>query len=142
MLTIQHLTKHYRGSNKGVTDLSLTVEPGDIYGFIGHNGAGKTTTLKCIAGIHGFDEGEIIINGFRLKEDPLACKRSFAYIPDNPDLFEYLTGVQYLDFIADVPDAALSFFPPMFWTWRKSFAARWRSLKTACLSLAEIWGRL
>lgn len=102
MLTIQHLTKHYRGSNKGVTDLSLTVEPGDIYGFIGHNGAGKTTTLKCIAGIHGFDEGEIIINGFRLKEDPLACKRSFAYIPDNPDLFEYLTGVQYLNFIADI----------------------------------------
>ena len=71
MLTIQHLTKHYKGSSKGVTDLSLTVRPGDIYAFIGHNGAGKTTTLKCIAGIHGFDEGEIIINGFNIKKDPL-----------------------------------------------------------------------
>ncbi len=102
MLTIQHLTKHYKGSSKGVTDLSLTVRPGDIYAFIGHHGAGKTTTLKCIAGIHGFDEGEIFINGFNIKKDPLGCKRSIAYIPDNPDLYEYLTGVQYLNFIADV----------------------------------------
>lgn len=102
MLTIQHLTKHYKGSSKGVTDLSLTIEPGDIYAFIGHNGAGKTTTLKCIAGIHGFEEGEICINGLALGKDALGCKRSLAYIPDNPDLYEYLTGVQYLNFIADV----------------------------------------
>lgn len=102
MLTIQHLTKHYKGSNKGVTDVSLQVEKGDIYAFIGHNGAGKTTTLKCIAGIHDFDSGEIMINGSDLKKDPLGCKRSLAYLPDNPDLYEYLTGMQYLKFIADI----------------------------------------
>ena len=102
MLTIQHLTKHYKGSNKGVTDVSLQVEKGDIYAFIGHNGAGKTTTLKCIAGIHAFDSGEIMINGLDLKKDPLGCKCSLAYLPDNPDLYEYLTGMQYLKFIADI----------------------------------------
>ena len=102
MLTINHLTKHYKGSSKGVTDLSLHVAPGDLYAFIGHNGAGKTTTLKAITGIHDFDKGEIIINGIDLRADPLACKRAFAYIPDNPDLYEYLTGIQYLNFIADV----------------------------------------
>lgn len=102
MLTIQHLTKHYKGSNKGVTDISFQIEPGDIYAFIGHNGAGKTTTLKCIAGIHGFEAGEIIIDGINIREDPIGCKRRFAYIPDNPDLYEYLTGVQYLNFIADI----------------------------------------
>lgn len=102
MLTINHLTKHYKGSSKGVTDLSLHVESGDLYAFIGHNGAGKTTTLKAITGIHDFDSGEIIINGIDLRADPLACKRAFAYIPDNPDLYEYLTGIQYLNFIADV----------------------------------------
>ena len=102
MLTINHLTKHYKGSSKGVTDLSLHVAPGDLYAFIGHNGAGKTTTLKAITGIHDFDKGEIFINGIDLNADPLACKRAFAYIPDNPDLYEYLTGIQYLNFIADV----------------------------------------
>lgn len=102
MLTIKNLTKHYKGSSKGVTDLSLHVAPGDLYAFIGHNGAGKTTTLKAITGIHDFDKGEILINGIDLKADPLACKRAFAYIPDNPDLYEYLTGIQYLNFIADV----------------------------------------
>ncbi len=102
MLTINHLTKHYKGSLKGVTDLSLHVAPGDLYAFIGHNGAGKTTTLKCITGIHDFDSGEILIDGIDLRRDSLACKRSFAYIPDNPDLYEYLTGIQYLNFIADV----------------------------------------
>ena len=102
MLTIKNLTKHYKGSSKGVTDLSLHVAPGDLYAFIGHNGAGKTTTLKCITGIHDFDKGEIFINGIDLRADPLACKRAFAYIPDNPDLYEYLTGIQYLNFIADV----------------------------------------
>ena len=102
MLKMNHLTKHYKGSNKGVTDISLVIEPGDIYAFIGHNGAGKTTTLKCIAGIHGFEEGEIFINGTSIKENPMLCKQQFAYIPDNPDLYEYLTGIQYLNFVADV----------------------------------------
>ena len=102
MLKINHLTKHYKGSNKGVTDINLAIEPGDIYAFIGHNGAGKTTTLKCVVGIHGFEEGEILINGTSVKEDPMLCKQQFAYIPDNPDLYEYLTGIQYLNFIADI----------------------------------------
>lgn len=102
MLTIEHLTKHYKGSSKGVTDLSLHIAPGDIYAFIGHNGAGKTTTLKCVAGILEFDEGTILIDGIDIRKDPLACKRQFAYIPDNPDIYEYLTGIQYLEFIADV----------------------------------------
>lgn len=102
MLTIEHLTKHYKGSSKGVTDLSLTIAPGDIYAFIGHNGAGKTTTLKCVAGIQDFDAGTIRIGGTDIRKDPLACKRQFAYIPDNPDIYEYLTGIQYLNFTADV----------------------------------------
>ena len=102
MLKINHLTKHYKGSNKGVTDINLAIEPGDIYAFIGHNGAGKTTTLKCVVGIHGFEEGEILINGTSIKENPMLCKQQFAYIPDNPDLYEYLTGIQYLNFVADI----------------------------------------
>lgn len=102
MLKITNLTKHYKGSNKGITDISLEIKPGDIYAFIGHNGAGKTTTLKCVAGIHGFDKGEIMINGTSIKENPLLCKQQFAYIPDNPDLYEYLTGIQYLNFVADI----------------------------------------
>ena len=102
MLKIQGLTKHYKGSNKGVTNLSLNVEAGDIFAFIGHNGAGKTTTLKCVVGIHDFEEGDIYINGISMKENPFACKKEFAYIPDNPDLYDYLTGIQYLNFIADV----------------------------------------
>lgn len=102
MLTINHLTKRYKGSSKGVTDLSLHVAPGDLYAFIGHNGAGKTTTLKSIAGIHDFDAGEILIDGMSLRENTIACKKQFAYIPDNPDVYEYLTGIQYLNFIADV----------------------------------------
>ena len=102
MLTIQNLTKHYKGSNKGVTNLTLEIEAGDIYGFIGHNGAGKTTTIKCIAGIHDFEEGEILVDGLSVKTDTLACKQRIAYIPDNPDLYEYMTGIQYLNFIADI----------------------------------------
>ena len=101
MLKIEHLTKHYKGSGKGVTDLSLHIAPGDIYAFIGHNGAGKTT-LKCVAGIQDFDAGTIQIGGKDIRKDPLACKRQFAYIPDNPDLYEYLTGIQYLNFTADI----------------------------------------
>ena len=102
MLTINHLTKHYKGSSKGVTDLTLHVAPGDLYAFIGHNGAGKTTTLKCITGIHDFEQGEILVGGVDVRRDPLASKKLFAYIPDNPDLYEYLTGIQYLSFVADV----------------------------------------
>ena len=102
MLKIEHLTKHYKGSNKGVSDLSLHIAPGDIYAFIGHNGAGKTTTLKCVAGIQDFDAGAIQIDGNDIRKTPLACKGLFAYIPDNPDLYEYLTGIQYLNFTADI----------------------------------------
>ena len=101
MLQIQHLTKAY-GDKKAVDDLSLHIAPGEIYGFIGHNGAGKTTTLKSVAGIQAFDEGEILIGGVSIQGDPLRCKRQMAYIPDNPDLYEFMTGIQYLNFIADV----------------------------------------
>ena len=101
MLLIRHLTKRY-GEKKAVDDLDLHIAPGEIYGFIGHNGAGKTTTLKSVAGILQFDEGEITIAGHSIREEPLACKRLFAYIPDNPDLYEFMTGWQYLDFIADI----------------------------------------
>lgn len=101
MLKIENLTKTY-GQKKAVDNLSLTIESGHIYGFIGHNGAGKTTTLKSIAGIMEFDQGSIYIDGKSIKNDPLACKKMMAYIPDNPDLYEYLTGIKYLNFIADV----------------------------------------
>ncbi len=102
MLEIKSLTKHYRGSEKGITELDLHVMPSDLYAFIGHNGAGKTTTLKAVAGIHGYDSGDIIINGIDMKTDPMGCKRVMAYIPDDPELFDYLTGMQYLNFIADI----------------------------------------
>ncbi|MBQ9140250.1 MAG: ABC transporter ATP-binding protein [Lachnospiraceae bacterium] len=102
MLKIENLTKHYKGSDKGITDISIRVEKGDIFAFIGHNGAGKTTTLKCITGIHDFEQGKIFVDGLELKKAPLECKKRFAYIPDNPDLYEYLTGIQYLNFVADV----------------------------------------
>ena len=101
MLTIQHLTKRY-GEKKAVDDLSLHIAPGEIYGFIGHNGAGKTTTLKSVVGILQFDEGEITIDGHSVKADPLACKRELAYIPDNPDLYDFMTGIKYLNFVADI----------------------------------------
>lgn len=102
MLSIKNLTKTYKGSKKAVSNLNIEVESGDIYGFIGHNGAGKTTTIKAVVGIIDFEEGEIHINGISVKDDPLACKSCIAYIPDNPDLYEYLTGIQYLNFIADI----------------------------------------
>ena len=101
MLQIEHLTKTY-GEKKAVDDLSLHILPGEIYGFIGHNGAGKTTTLKSVAGILHFDAGEIRIAGTSIRTDPLACKRKLAYIPDNPDLYDYMTGIQYLNFIANI----------------------------------------
>ena len=101
MLKIEHLTKKY-GDKKAVDDLSLHIQPGEIYGFIGHNGAGKTTTLKNVVGILRFDEGEIFIDGASVKENALECKKKIAYIPDNPDLYYYMTGVKYLNFIADI----------------------------------------
>ena len=100
MLKIDHLTKTY-GEKKAVDDLSLHIRAGEIYGFIGHNGAGKTTTLKAVAGILQFDAGEIIVNGKSIRTQPLDCKRDMAYIPDNPDLYEYMTGIKYLNFIAE-----------------------------------------
>lgn len=101
MLKIEHLTKIY-GDKKAVDDLSLHIKKGEIYGFIGHNGAGKTTTIKACAGILGFDAGEIYIDGVSAKEKPLDCKKITAYIPDNPDLYEFFTGIKYLNFIADI----------------------------------------
>lgn len=101
MLRIEHLTKTY-GGKKAVDDLSLHIRAGEIYGFIGHNGAGKTTTIKSCCGILQFEEGEIYVDGVSIREDPIDCKRKIAYLPDNPDLYEFLSGVQYLNFIADV----------------------------------------
>ncbi|MBS1420030.1 MAG: ABC transporter ATP-binding protein [Clostridia bacterium] len=101
MLNIKNLTKSY-GDKKAVDDLSLHIAPGEIYGFIGHNGAGKTTTIKACAGILQFDTGEIKIDGIDVKKDPIACKRRLAYIPDNPDLYEFMSGIKYLNFIADI----------------------------------------
>ena len=101
MLEIKGLTKRY-GEKTAVDDLSLHIAPGTICGFIGHNGAGKTTTLKSVVGILDFDEGEILIDGISIKQDPLACKRVLAYIPDNPDLYDFMTGIKYLNFIADI----------------------------------------
>lgn len=101
MLKIEHLTKQY-GEKKAVDDLSLHIQAGEVYGFIGHNGAGKTTTLKAIAGILSFEEGQIFVNGHSVKNDPMACKKEIAYIPDNPDLYLYMKGIEYLNFIADI----------------------------------------
>ena len=101
MLRIEHLTKTF-GEKKAVDDLSLHIAPGEIYGFIGHNGAGKTTTLKSVVGIQQFDSGEIYIGGVSIKLDPLACKKQLAYIPDNPDLYDYMSGIKYLNFVADI----------------------------------------
>jgi len=101
MLKIEHLTKRY-GAKTAVSDLSLHIRPGEIYGFIGHNGAGKTTTLKSCCGILAFEEGEITIGGVSIRQDPIACKKMMAYIPDNPDLYAFLSGVKYLNFVADM----------------------------------------
>ena len=101
MLVINNLTKKY-DDIKAVDNLNLHIQRGEIYGFIGHNGAGKTTTLKSVVGILNFDEGEILIDGKSIKEEPIACKKEMAYIPDNPDLYEYMTGIKYLNFIADI----------------------------------------
>ena len=102
ILKIENYSKSYNGSKKAADNVSLTVESGDIYGFIGHNGAGKSTTIRAVVGVLDFNEGEIYIDGHSVKKDPLECKRLTAYIPDNPDLYENLTGFQYLNFIADL----------------------------------------
>ena len=101
MLKIDHFTKTY-GEKKAVDDLTLHIRQGEIYGFIGHNGAGKTTTLKSVAGIMQFDSGEILIDGTSIQKDPIGCKKKMAYIPDNPDLYEFMTGMQYLNFVGDI----------------------------------------
>ncbi|MEH6941977.1 ABC transporter ATP-binding protein [Bacillus sp. JJ722] len=102
MLEVIHFSKCFKGDKKVVEDLNLEVKAGDLYGFIGHNGAGKTTTIKAIVGILDFEEGEIKINHLSIKKNPVACKQMMAYIPDNPDLYEHLTGIQYLNFIGDL----------------------------------------
>ena len=101
MLKIQNLTKKY-GDKIAVDDLSLEIHSGEIYGFIGHNGAGKTTTIKCCCGLIEFDSGEIYVDGISIKEDPLECKRRLSYLPDNPDLYGFMTGIKYLNFVADI----------------------------------------
>ena len=102
MLKINNFSKIYKNNKRAVDNLTLNIKAGDIYGFIGHNGAGKTTTIKSIVGILDFEEGEILINGHSIKKDPVLCKSQIAYIPDNPDLYDYLTGIQYLNFICDI----------------------------------------
>lgn len=102
MLKINNFSKSYKGSKKAVDNISLQVNKGEIFGFIGHNGAGKTTTIKSVVGIIDFQEGDILVNGISVKDDPMKCKMNMAYIPDNPDLYESLTAIQYLNFVADI----------------------------------------
>lgn len=102
VLEIKHYTKTYSNGKKAASDVSLTVQPGEIYGFIGHNGAGKTTTIRAAVGVMDFEEGEILIDGHSIKKEPVWCKSRLAYIPDNPDIYEFLTGMQYLDYLADI----------------------------------------
>ncbi|MDD2258435.1 MAG: ABC transporter ATP-binding protein [Bacilli bacterium] len=102
MLEIKNLSKSYVIDKKAVNDVNISIEDGEIFAFIGHNGAGKTTVIKCICGILDFEEGEILINGKSIKKEPISCKKEIAYIPDNPDLYEALTGIQYLNFIGDI----------------------------------------
>ncbi|MDU2198833.1 MAG: ABC transporter ATP-binding protein, partial [Peptostreptococcaceae bacterium] len=102
MLSIKNLSKSYKNSGKAIDNISFEIKKGDIFGFIGHNGAGKTTTIKCIVGIHDFEEGEILVNSKSIKRNPIECKKEMAYIPDNPDLYDSLTAIQYLNFIANI----------------------------------------
>lgn len=102
MVKITNLSKTYPGGKLAVDNISLAVEPGEIFGFIGHNGAGKTTTIKCMVGILSFEKGDILIDGKSIKQNPIACKYEIAYIPDNPNIYENLTGIQYLNFICDI----------------------------------------
>ena len=102
MLSIRNFTKTYKGGKRAVDNLNLEIQPGDIYGFIGQNGAGKTTTIKAVAGILDFEEGEIFIDNKSIKKEPVTCKQQLAYIPDNPDIYDYMTGIKYLNFICDM----------------------------------------
>lgn len=102
MLKIEHLTKMYKGGEKGIKDICLEIEDGDIYGFIGPNGAGKTTTLKCVTGLLTIDSGEIFVDGTSVKADPIGCKEKMAYVPDNPEIYDNLTGIQFLNFVSDI----------------------------------------
>ncbi len=102
MLKILNFSKTYKGGKKAVDDLNLEIKGGDIFGFIGHNGAGKTTTIRAMAGVLDFEEGDILINGLSIKKEPVQCKKIMAYIPDNPDLYDHLTGIGYLNFIGDI----------------------------------------
>lgn len=102
MLEIRDFSKSYKGGKRAVDHLSLTVESGDIFGFIGHNGAGKSTTIKAIVGVLEFEEGDIFVDGHSIRKEPLACKREIAYVPDNPDLYDHLTGIQYLNYLCDI----------------------------------------
>ena len=102
MLKIKNFSKSYKNGKKAVDNVSITLNPGEIFAFIGHNGAGKTTTIKAIVGILEFEEGDIFIDGVSIKEDPIGCKRKIAYIPDNPDIYDSLTGIQYLNFVGDI----------------------------------------
>ena len=102
MLEIRDFSKSYKGGKRAVDHLSLTVESGDIFGFIGHNGAGKYTTIKAIVGVLEFEEGDIFVDGHSIRKEPLACKREIAYVPDNPDLYDHLTGIQYLNYLCDI----------------------------------------
>lgn len=120
MLEITHLTKVY-GDYKAVDDLTLTIAPGEIYGFIGHNGAGKTTTLKCCTGILDFEEGSITVGGVSVQDDPLACKKQMAYIPDNPDLYPFLSGIRYLRFVANVYGTPMKTAEERFATYADTF---------------------
>lgn len=102
VLEIKHYSKVYSGNTKAVNDISLNVKSGEIHAFIGHNGAGKTTTIRAVVGIMDFEEGEIFIDGHSIKDEPVKCKSLTAYIPDNPDLYDYITGIQYLNYICDM----------------------------------------
>ena len=102
VLSIRNFSKRYKGGKKAVDGLNLEVCAGDIFGFIGHNGAGKTTTIRAVAGVLDFEEGDILVDGLSIRKEPVACKRLLAYIPDNPDLYDHLTGIQYLNFIGDI----------------------------------------
>ena len=102
MLVFRGVSKSYPGKPLAVKELDLKVRAGDIYGFIGHNGAGKTTAIRCAVGVLGFEQGDIFVDGVSVKQDPVACKRALAYIPDNPDIYDHLTGLQYIDFVADI----------------------------------------
>lgn len=108
MLSISNFSKTYRGGKRAVDNLGLEVNSGDIFGFIGHNGAGKTTTIRAMVGVLDFEEGDILIDGVSIKKDPVRCKRQIAYIPDNPDLYDHLTGIQYLNFIGDIYEVGKS----------------------------------